>query len=86
MCQPFDQAPRRVFRWPPVNTVGPGVTIRLLALAHVLGHAEPRIGDRHHGALVPTPCRQPPGRRTRSGPWVRAAAWAACPNTVRTTR
>jgi hypothetical protein len=69
MFQPFDKALSRVFRLQPVKKVGPGVTIRLLALDHVIGHDEHRMGDSHKGALLPTSWSQPPVLRTERGPF-----------------
>ena len=67
LFQAFDESPSRVFRLQPVKKVGPGVAVRLLALDHVVGHDQHRVGDRENRALLAAPRRQPPVLRTEIG-------------------
>jgi hypothetical protein len=65
--QTSDPSPRSVFWLSPGAEVGPGVTIRLLPLHHVIGQDQDRVGHREHGPLLPTPRRQASVWRTERG-------------------
>jgi hypothetical protein len=67
MLQPFDEAPSGVFRLQPVKKVGAGFAVGFLALDHVIGHDEPRMGDGPNRALLAAPRGQPPILRTQVG-------------------
>jgi hypothetical protein len=73
-------------RLQPVNQVGPGFARRLLALAPRRGHDTHRMDDGPHRTLLPH--RVAPRRygALRELLLVRAAAAAACTNTVRKPR
>ena len=60
MFQAFDKPPSGVFRLQLIKKVAPGFTIRLLALDHLVGHDEYRMGHSHNRALLAAPCGEPP--------------------------
>jgi hypothetical protein len=67
MFQPFDEAPRGVFRLQLINKVAPGFTIRRLALDHRVGHDAYRLGHSHHRAFRAAPYGEPPVLGTSLG-------------------
>ena len=86
LFQSCDQAPSGGCRLQPVKKVGPGFTIRLLALDHGIGHDEQRMGDGPNRTRLPAPRGQLPVLRTEVGPFGPRGAGAACTSTVRTKR
>ena len=60
MLQPLDQPSRRVCGVKMVEQAGREVAGRFLALEHLIGHDQDRVGRSCHGALPATPRREPP--------------------------
>ena len=67
MFQAFDKPPSGSFRLQLIKKVTPGFTIRLLALDHIVGHDEHRMGDGHNRALLAAPAGEPPVLCTEIG-------------------